>query len=242
MGNKNVKNDSSAFTCMRLTPEKGKYRRDVLYLESIHGSISAQDLAVRLKQLYYDFEADYVVLDTNGVGTAVLEYACSLLYDEDRDVEYEPWSVRNNEEENERLKTRGIPVIEEYKANAKFNSDIAVDLKKSFEDKTIRLPINDIEQRENFIDKGGFLKKDAYEQRRLLYSYQQATNLANELVSLEYTMRGSNIVIKEVGKTTKDRYSSLAYCNYFASELEKELLGDDNGDEYGDMFFISSYQ
>lgn len=238
-GNKNVKNDSSAFTCMRITPEKGRYRKDVLYLESVTGSISAKDLAIKLKRLYIDFEADYVVIDTNGIGTAVLESVCSLIYDDERDMEYQPWSVINNDEENERLKTKGLPVVYEVKATAKFNSDIAVALRDGFQKKSIRLPINDIEQREYLIEKGGFLKQDPYEQKRQLYSYYQATKLANELVSLEATISAGNLKIVEVGKSTKDRYTSIAYCNFYANKLEKELLNDEPEDEYSDFLFFN---
>lgn len=240
-GNKDVKNDSAAFTCMRLSPEKGRYRRDVLYLESIHRSISAKDLAVRGKQLFYDFEADYFVIDAQGIGTAVLEKLCSILHDDVRDVEYDSWSIKNNDDENERLKAVGAPIVVSYKADAKFNSTIAVNLKKSFEDGQVRLPIDDIEQREHLIDKGGFLVKDMYEQKRLLYPYLQATALMNELVSLEYTTRQGRIVVKEVGKATKDRYSSLAYCNQYASELERELLNEDEDSGYEDFISIRGY-
>lgn len=240
-GSKTVKNDSSAFTCMRLVQDKDEYRRDVLYLESVKESISASDLGIRTKQLYNDFEADYVVIDTNGVGTAVLEAVCSILYDEERDVEYPAWSTLNNEDENERLKTRGIPVVVAYKADARFNNDIAIGLKTALENKKIRLPITDIEQREFLVDKGGFLKKTIEEQQRQLHTFQQSSALSNELVSLEYTIRSGNIVIQEVGTTTKDRYSSLAYGNHFANELEKELRETDDIDGYEDFIFISSY-
>lgn len=240
-GSKTVKNDSSAFTCMRLVQDKAQYRRDILYLESVKESISANDLAVRLKQLYNDFEADYVVIDTNGIGTAVLEAVCRILYDEERDVEYSAWSTINSEEENKRLNTKGLPVVVSYKANAKFNNDIAVSLKTALENKKIRFPITDIEQKEYLVDKGGFLKKSPEEQQRQLFGFQQATALANELVSLEYEVRVGNIVIKEVGTATKDRYSSLAYCNYYADELEKELSREKNEDLYEDFIFISSY-
>ena len=71
----NDKNDNSIFTCIRALPEstthtladksleinKG-YRRQVCYIESIQGGdIDRQSL--RIRQLFEDFEADYIVLD-----------------------------------------------------------------------------------------------------------------------------------------------------------------------------------
>lgn len=241
-GNKNVKNDSSAFSCIRLVQEGTNYRRDVLYLESIMKSVATEELAIRLKQLYHDFEADYVVVDTNGVGAGVFDSLASITYDEDRDIEYPAWSAINDEDMNERVKAKGIPVIYSIKGNAKLNSDVAVELRTALEKGKMRLLINDIEKRESLVSDGGFIKLSLEEQQRQLYSFQQTSALANELVSLEYVIRSANISIQEVGTATKDRYSSLGYGNYFANKLEKELKDDKMEDMYEDLFFISSYR
>lgn len=240
--NKSVKNDSSAFTCLRLLQEGTTYRRDVLYLESISKAIKTEDLAVRLKQLYHDFEADYVVIDTNGVGLGVFDAVSSILYDEERDVEYPAWSCINDEAMNERVKTKGLPVVISVKANAKFNHEIAVALGTSLSSGKIRLPINDIEKRELLVNEGGFLSKTVEEQQRELYSYQQTSALSNELIALEYQVRSNYIVIQETGSATKDRYSSLAYGNHYANELETKLKEDGDMDMYEDYIFITSFE
>lgn len=222
-GNPNVKNDTSAFTCMRLVQDGETYRRDVLYLESIQKNIVTNDLAIRLKQLYQDFEADYVVMDANGNGLGVFDACCRVLYDDERDVEYPAWASINDEVANDRTKSKGIKVIFSVKATAQFNHEIATSLKSVIDNKKLRLPINDISRREELVDEGKFLSLNLIEQQRKLYAYQQASALATELVNLEYIVRQGMISIREVGTATKDRYSSLAYCNYYANELEKQL-------------------
>lgn len=241
-GNKNVKNDTSAFTLMRLVQEGESYRRDVVYLESINRSIETSDLAVRLKQLYEDFEADYVVVDTMGQGIGVFDALCKILYDEDRDIEYEPWSAINDEAMNERFKTKGKPVIFSVKGTAEINNDIAVGLKSALEKGKIKLPVSDITKREDLVGEGGFLKLSKEEQQRQLYAYQQASALASELVALEYKVVSGNIRIVEVGTATKDRYSSLAYANHRASEFEKALREENEETDYEDFIFISGYK
>lgn len=76
----NKKNDNSIFSCMRLLPEStvhsigdkdisidNGYRRQVPYIESIQGGdIDGQ--AIRIRQLYEDFHADYIVLDLRNAG------------------------------------------------------------------------------------------------------------------------------------------------------------------------------
>lgn len=227
-GNKQVKNDTSAFTLMRLLRDGEEYKRQVVYLESIQDSISSEDLAIRLKQLYYDFEADYVVMDANGNGLGVFDACTTILTDKKRDVEYPAWACINDDETNDRTKTRGIKCVYTVKANAAFNHEIAVGLKSVIENGKLRLPMNDIQKREELQASKSFRKLSAEDQVRTLYPYVQATALVNELVNLEYLVRAGMIKIYEVGTTTKDRYSSIAYCNYYANELEKDLKEDNS--------------
>ena len=77
----NKNNDNSIFTCIRLLPEcttynkaatdeitvDNGYRRIVSYIESIQGGDVARQ-ATRIRELYDDFEADYIVLDMRNAG------------------------------------------------------------------------------------------------------------------------------------------------------------------------------
>jgi hypothetical protein len=230
---KAVKNDTTAFTLMRLLPQGEEYRRDVVYMESLQGQHS-EIQAIRLKQLYYDFEADYVAMDTNGNGLAVFDQCTKILYDEARDVEYPAWTVINDEVMDDRkMDKNAIPIIYSIKANAEINHKVAVGLRTAFEKKKIRLLINDIEAKEDLIEKKGFLKKTSEEQVYLLKPFVQATALTNELVNLIYVVRSGYIKIEEVGTTTKDRYSSIGYGNYVATLLEQDILrANMKNDEY----------
>lgn len=58
-------NDASIFTLIRLIPQQEEYIRHVVYIESHEGGKSDKQ-ALRLKQLFYDFQADYIALDTQG--------------------------------------------------------------------------------------------------------------------------------------------------------------------------------
>lgn len=66
-----AKNDASVFTLMRLIPQGGEYIRHVVYIESLEGG-NAADQAKRIKQLFYDFQADYVALDAQGGYTPLM--------------------------------------------------------------------------------------------------------------------------------------------------------------------------
>ncbi|WP_461199356.1 terminase large subunit domain-containing protein [Enterococcus sp. N249-2] len=245
-GSDTVKNDTSTFTLMRMIPgQENSYSRHVVYLETIKDSIESSNLAIRLKQLYYDFESDYAIIDANGNGLGVYDACAATLYDEERDVEYEPWTSINDVELQKRFQNNdGKPILYTYKGNAKLNSEIAVSLRAGFNNGKIKLPINDIQKREDILtnDRVGFLSKSAEEQHRQLYAYQQATALISELTALEYTISdGGNIRIKEVGSATKDRYSSLGYVNHRAEHIERENAKQ-NEVGYEDYFFINNWK
>lgn len=72
-------NDNSCFSCLRLfeetvygldgRPEKD-YRVQVPYLEAIRGQETRRQ-AIRIRQLYDDFDADYIVLDLRNLGELI---------------------------------------------------------------------------------------------------------------------------------------------------------------------------
>ncbi|MBU7316135.1 terminase large subunit domain-containing protein [Paenibacillus oleatilyticus] len=218
-------NDNTIFTCMRLLPDGTNYIRQVPYIESMHG-VHSEDQAIRLKQLFYDFEADYVVMDTAGSGMSIYDYCSRILYDNDRDIEYSPWTAINNEEMKDRVvDPNALPVVYSMKVvKAEVNHEIAVWLKTAFEKRLIRLLVNDAEGKEYLIEKQDLMNKNSYEHAMLLKPYVQTTALINELINLESEVKNGFIKVHEKGRSTKDRYSSLGYANYIARLLEQENL------------------
>ena len=77
----NTKNDNSIFSCIRLLPENVSHKSDnggdmtfdngyrmiVPYLESIQGGETKKQ-AMRIRELFEDFDADYICLDTRNAG------------------------------------------------------------------------------------------------------------------------------------------------------------------------------
>ena len=63
----NKVNDNSITVCARLIPTHKGYNRKIVFIESSHGSnIISQ--ALRIKEVFFDFGADYLVLDLQQVG------------------------------------------------------------------------------------------------------------------------------------------------------------------------------
>lgn len=60
-------NDNTSIWIIRLIPDGGKYKKILAYGESIHG-LNSIIQTKRIKQLFYELNCDYAVIDCQGVG------------------------------------------------------------------------------------------------------------------------------------------------------------------------------
>lgn len=242
------KNDNSCFTCIRALPEsvkyesnsidgktievKNGYRRILSYIEANPGS-DVDKQAIRIKQLYYDFDADYIVLDTRNGGILTYDRLAKILYDEDRDCEYPAWKCMNDEVIANRVNVVGaIENVFVINASAKLNNDIAVSLRGVLDGKMIDLLINLDEAKDILESKIPEYSSTSDPEIMNFYErpYLETQALINEMMSLEYIRNEQTGVITlfETGSNTKDRYVSLAYGSYYIGLLEQDLLSDNS--------------
>ena len=246
------KNDNSCFTCIRALPEsmtytsenidgkvvevKNGYRRIVPYIEANPGS-DVDKQAIRIKQLYYDFEADYCILDTRNGGILTYDRLAKILYDESRDCEYPAWRCMNDKDIAKRVNVAGaVENVFTINASQKLNNDIAIALRGTLESHMIDLLVNLDEAKDILeshipeytstpdVDVAVFYERP----------YLETQALINEMMSLEYNRNEQTgiITLFETGSNTKDRYVSLAYGNYFIGLLEQDLVGDTSEYEF----------
>ena len=158
------------------------------------------------------------------VGISIYDQLVQDLYDETRGVEYKAWSCINDENMAARSRNPNAPrVIYSIKASASKNSEMAVSLRDCIKRGKLRLLINEIDGVELLEKSKAYRKLSVEEQVAYQHPYYQTTAFVNETINLEYEMAGQNIRVYEVSGMRKDRYSSLAYANYIASELERDL-------------------
>ena len=245
-------NDNSVFSCVRLLPEsmqyktgahsgsvvsgKKGYRRVLSYIEANKGG-DVDRQAIRIKQLFYDFGADYVVLDTRNGGILVYDRLAKFLYDEDRDVEYRAWQCINDETIANRVIVTGAePVVFAINASQKLNSDIATCMRDVLESKRIDLLVSHNEAVDDILNHIPEYANALDADTMVFYErpYLETQELISEMIALEYERGEQTGVYKifEVGTNTKDRYTSVSYANWFASLLEQDLLSDQSDYDY----------
>lgn len=227
-------NDASVYMLVQLFPIASKkdendikgYERVVSYMEVINGG-HTETQAIRIRQLYDDLDCDYIVLDRQGNGIGVYDNLCKNLYDKERDIEYIALNSMNEEKMQERcLVPNAQQKIYTISATAEFNSEIAVLLKDNIKRGKIRFLVDKNESYEYLSKISNLYKLTPEVQAQFHLPFVHTDALVNEMVLLESEQNQTTglIKLKEQSGNRKDRYSAVAYSNYFARELENKFL------------------
>ena len=86
-------NDNSIYTLLRMLPDSEGYKSEVVWMEN-HNGLSPEKQAMRLKELYEEFEADKIIMDTNGNGIAVFKEMQKSQYNDSLDKHYNSFILK----------------------------------------------------------------------------------------------------------------------------------------------------
>lgn len=242
-------NDNSVYSCIRGIPEsltyttenaeievKQGYKRQYPYIESNQlGDTMKQ--AIRIRQLYEDFHADYIVLDCRNGGTQVLYALGKTLYDEERGIEYSPFKCMNNETYASVVKNPNAPeVIFAINATSQLNSDIAYGFRRSLMEHRTEILVNyNIAKDEILSENEDYQNEiDVDMQFEFERPFLETQAMINECAELLYEKNPATGVVKiyEQGSNRKDRYTSCSYGSYFFDQLELDLDTNDSNYDF----------
>lgn len=224
MSSKKHNNDATAIFVNQMTQTKaGRYTSNIVYTESCEG-LRTEAQALVIRKLYDEFNCDYIVLDTNGIGLGVYDCLARDLVDADTGEIYPALSCCNNTEMASRCTVVGAEkVIWSIKASAQFNSDCAFLLREAFRSGRIRLLCTEYDADEYLSEIKGYSSLNASEQIMIKLSYINTTLLVDELTKLQHEESNGKIRVFEKTGMRKDRYSSLSYNYYVATQIENKL-------------------
>ena len=238
MSSKKHNNDASAIFINQLLPTKaGRYSSNIVYCDSAEG-LHTEDQALMIRRLYEEFQCDYIVLDCTGIGLGVYDALVREMVDPDSGDIYPALSCCNNAEMAERCSTKGADkVIWAVKGSAALNSECAVLLREGFRSGKIRLLVTEYDGEALLEDIKGYSSLNPPERTALQLPYTHTTLLINELVKLQHEEVGGKVKIYEKSGMRKDRYSSLSYNYYVATQLESRLSKRNSSNfEMNDVF------
>lgn len=225
--------DLTILGCIRLIPGKRGYSKSVVYMES-HSGVNTAIQARRIKQVFFDFEADHLVLDTRNIGLSVFEELGKATTDEERNVAYpgftlSHYNLLSPEQRRDylaRISTpNGLPVVFPILGSATFNAEMFSDFKASLQNGEWSFLVHEldaenylIENQPEYIGSGANSDSVAFFKN----PYAQTSLFIDECVNLEATLL-NNVVKLERRNGRKDRFTTVCYANYLASILDREL-------------------
>ena len=233
-------NDNTSIWILRLIPDGGKYRKILAYGESIHG-INSIIQTKRIKQLFYELECDYCVLDCQGVGQGVFDFATTETYDEERGITYPAWTVINPEDVkmiNRTISQNAVPVIYSVKTPIQLKSAMFSNMKDILTSRDISL-LSDTQEAVDYLNSNyGYYKiEDDDLRRRMLNPYAQTDMLISESINLEQVVTQGYLNLKEKSNRRKDRTMSVAYGLWFAKKLEDDYVNQNQAINILDYIF-----
>lgn len=225
MSSKKNNNDATSVFINQLMPTKaGRYVSNIVYADSYEG-LRTDDQALIIRKLYDEYMCDYLVLDTTGLGLGVYDCLARDMVDQETGEIYPALSCCNNLEMASRCTVIGAEkTIWAIKASAQFNSDCAFLLREGFRSGRIRLLSTEYEADEFLSEIKTYASLSASEKIQLQMPYIQTTLLIDELTKLQHEEAGAGkIKVYEKAGMRKDRYSSLSYNFYVATQIENRL-------------------
>lgn len=223
--NKKKKNDASAFYINDLELINDvSYKSNYIYGETHEGLIT-DELGLMTMRYFHKYKCTDLVLDCNGCGLGVYDYITKSHYDPETGEEYPAMTCINDEDMSSRCKdSNAIKVVWSVKASQKFNTQICILLRDRIRNGRVNFLKNELLVDDYLTKKyKPFVKLSPTEQAKLKMGYLQTTLAGYELIKLQTVSTGTDIKVKELSGARKDRYSSLAYNEWCASQLELQL-------------------
>lgn len=240
MSSKKHNNDATAIFINQMNTTKiGRYVSNIVYADTYEG-LRTNEQALVIRKLYEEYDCDYIVLDTNGIGLGVFDELAHDIVDTDTGEIYPALSCCNDKIMADRCTVPGAEkVIYSVKATAQFNSDCAFLLREAFKSGRIRLMANEYDAEENLAEIKGYASLSPSEKLQIKLPYIHTTLLIDELTKLQHETSGGKVKIYEKSGMRKDRYSSLSYNYYVAIQLENKMSKKaNNGVGISDSFII----
>jgi hypothetical protein len=240
-------NDNTAIVCGRYNIKTHKLYVD--YVKTLNGQNTLTQ-AIEIKRLFYDYKANYVLLDTMGVGSGLYDTLTKETEDNEIGSIYNAWTV--NRENDIRIVSDKVyadkiqrtisnnaeEVIIPIVGNEQLNSDVHLSVRDSLKNESVLLLKDDEDKRSSLEtnDKKWLLRTSEYRSRVLL-PFLTTRFMINESVSLQCDRRGNKIHVHEKATDTKDLYMSFAYLVYFVFKklmLRYEKV-DSNQQDYEEL-------
>ena len=238
------KNDHTVFMCMSLHWNKFNFERHIDYIETRPGG-GADKVVLRLKELYWWYQANYVIFDARSGGEALFDFLSGKTpHDKLEGIWNDSGFTVSNESDihlvssakieefrNRTIDKNAIPCLVPITATSEINSLGWQSLKKQLEVNNIKFLVNMQDAQNNLEDSGEYYELTSEQLADRLAPFGQTDLLIQESINLSAEFRNGLVKLVEPRNSFKDRAVVLAYGNLIAEKLDNRFAKSNQSQE-----------
>ena len=215
----------SAFEVFKVHIGEEYFTKRLVYIETMGGATFLQQ-ALRIKELDSRFNFNRVVIDANGIGTALVEVLMTENTDINNGLIYPPYNVDNIKDYpdyNPEQKIGAAPKLYLIKTNQSNAGTIHSTAYGELFSGKVRLLVDTKVARQKLLATRKGSRMGPIERERFLAPYATTTQLVDETSNIKLKKHTVGLSIEMIdGGKEKDTFSALEYGLYYLNKIEKE--------------------
>ena len=184
-----------------------------------------EDQTIKLKKLYYKYNADRIVIDGNGLGIGLIDYMVKTQIDPETNEIFPDFGVVNDDELfYKKYKTANTVLDAMYiiKANAPLNTEAHAIVKSQLASGKVKFLIDERIAKNKLLAKKKGQTMTPEQRAEELKPFTLTSILKEEMMNLREETEGVNIILKQANKSIrKDKFSAFEYGLYYL-KLEED--------------------
>ncbi len=229
--------DNTCLGIMSIIQKGDRFYRWVEFIETRDGG-DLEGTKQRIRELYFDFEVDYIVCDARNAGESLLVDLSKPFIHPERNsndwnshgltlsLEFDLHTVTTEKVYNLRSKAvdqMAIPCIIPMTASKKLNTEMWFDMARMLKTGEIQFLVDDIEFDNNVLSNKEWFKYDKETKARIKAPHLTTNFMISEAVNLKQTWVSGDLKLEEPTTGTKDCIVALCYGNLIASKIVNKL-------------------
>ena len=184
-----------------------------------------EDQTIKLKKLYYKYNADRIVIDGNGLGIGLIDYMVKTQIDPETNEIFPDFGVVNDDDLfYKKYKTSNTVLDAMYiiKANAPLNTEAHSIAKSQLASGKVKFLIDERVAKNKLLAKKKGQTMTPEQRAEELKPFTLTSILKEEMMNLREETEGVNIILKQANKSIrKDKFSAFEYGLYYL-KLEED--------------------
>ena len=184
-----------------------------------------EDQSIKLKRLFYKYNAKRLVIDANGMGIGLLDYLIKPQVDPDTGDTYPDFGVYNDEEgyyKKYRTPNCEQDAVYQIKANAPINTEAHANARSQLSSGKVKFLIDERVAKVKLMGTKLGQNMKPEERAEYLKPFTLTSILKEEMMNLREENEGVNIILKQANRgLRKDKFSAFEYGLYYIKQEEE---------------------